>query len=364
LVDDAGARVAGSLNATVPGKPGFEEFLPYGTQGQGGVAQALTTKVPGGTLVVAADRADLDAIDQTLASLFAGSLAAMLAQGLGAAFLIGWVTRRRLSRIDATAQAIIGGDLTHRIPRDNSGSEFDRLASTLNRMLDRIEGLMENLRQVSSDVAHDLRTPLTRLHNKLDEAMREPDTEVHSRLLDDAQAQATDLLELFAALLRLAEIEGLSDRLPLRRVDLSELLERMSESYRPDIEDSGRTLEVDIAERLQIEGDHRLISQAIANLLDNTLRHTTNGTKIRLTAARFAKYIEVAVADDGPGVDAETAPRLFERFARSEQARSSPGHGLGLSMVRAIAQAHGGQAELSLGEKGFRVVVRYPLAPC
>ena len=363
LVDRGGTRVAGSLDAIVPGRPGFEEFLHYRTAGKGGVAQALTTEVAGGTLVVAADRADLDEIDRALATLFVGALAAMLALGLGAAFLIGWVTRGRLSRIDVTARAIIGGDLARRIPRDGSGSEFDRLASTLNRMLDRIGGLMESLRQVSSDVAHDLRTPLTRLHNKLDEATREADSGVRARLLADAQAQATDLLELFAALLRLAEIEGLSDRLARSSVDMSGLLERMSESYRPDIEDSGRILQVSIAAGLEVEGDHRLISQAIANLLDNSLRHTPRGTVIGLSAARSAAGIEIAVVDDGPGVDEGMGSRLFERFARSEQSRSTPGHGLGLSLVRAIARAHGGQAELRHRQPGFGVTLRFPVGP-
>lgn len=365
LVDEAGERLAGSLDAPVPGKQGFEEFLHYRRQGQGylgedAIAQALTTAVPGGTLVIAADRSDLDEIDRTLAALFASSLAAMLILGLAAAVLIGWITRRRLSRIDATAQAIIGGDLARRIPRDNSGSEFDRLAGTLNRMLDRIESLMENLRQVSSDVAHDLRTPLTRLCNKLDEAAREPEARIRANILDTARAQAGELLELFSALLRLAEIEGLSDRLPRRRVDMSALLDQMAESYRPDIEDSGRTLHADFPAGLEIEGDRRLVSQAIANLLDNALRHTPGGTAICMTASSGDEGISVEVADNGPGVDEVEGQRLFERFARSEQARSSPGHGLGLSMVRAIAQAHGGRAELRNGAPGLAVILHFP----
>lgn len=361
LVDDAGKRLAGSLRTEVPAKPGFEEFLYYRKPGDdaAAIAQALTTKVPGGTLVVAADRSGLDEIDRTLAALFAGALAAMLVVGALAAGIIGWLTQRRLSRIDATAQAIIGGDFARRVPRDGSGSEFDRLAGTLNAMLDRIEGLMDNLRQVSSDVAHDLRTPLTRLCSSLDRAASEPDETLRAARLDSARAQAAELLEIFAALLRIAEIEGMSDRLPRRRIDLSSLLEKMAESYRPDFEDSGRTLGCAIEPDLAIEGDRRLLSQVVANLLDNSLSHTPPGTIVELSARTSPGAVTIVIGDDGPGVAPEDRERLFNRFARGERARSTAGHGLGLSMVKAIVAAHGGTVAI-LDRPGFALELRLP----
>jgi signal transduction histidine kinase len=361
LVDQAGRRLAGSLQADVPAKPGFEEFLHYRKPGQDEVAtaQALTTNVAGGTLVVAADRSGLDEIDRTLAILFAGALAAMLVVGALAAGIIGWLTQRRLSRIDATAQAIIGGDFTRRVPRDGSGSEFDRLAGTLNAMLDRIEGLMESLRQVSSDVAHDLRTPLTRLCGSLDQAAGEQDEALRSERLDSARAQAAELLEIFAALLRIAEIEGMNERLPRQRLDLTALLEKMAESYRPDFEDSGHILQCWIAPDLSVQGDHRLLSQVVANLLDNGLSHTPPGTTVELYARPTAGGVSVVVGDDGPGASQADRERLFNRFARGEQARSTAGHGLGLSMVKAIAEAHGGSVSI-LDVPGFAVELRLP----
>jgi signal transduction histidine kinase len=360
LVDDAGTRGAGQMQAQVPSKAGFEEFLHYRKPGasEDGIAQALTTKVAGGTLVVAADRSGLDEIDRTLGSLFAAALAALLVVGAVAAGIIGWLTQHRLERIDATARAIIGGDFARRVPRDGSGSEFDRLAGTLNAMLDRIEGLMENLRQVSSDVAHDLRTPLTRLCSSLDQAAQESDEQVRSERLDSARAQAAELLEIFAALLRIAEIEGMSERLPREHLDLSTLLERMAESYRPDFEDSGRSLHLVLAQEMQAEGDRRLLDQALANLLDNALRHTPVGTDVTISGERVTDGVKVTVADDGPGVPVQHRARLFDRFARAESARSTPGHGLGLAMVRAIALAHGGDARILDDRHGFAVEIR------
>ncbi|MFK4872512.1 ATP-binding protein [Novosphingobium sp. ZW T3_23] len=361
LVDDAGRHMAGSLRAKVPAKAGFEEFLHYRKPGQDepAIAQALTTKVAGGTLVVAADRASLDEIDRTLAILFAGALAAMLAVGTLAAGIIGGLTQRRLNSIDATAQAIISGDLARRVPRDGSGSEFDRLAGTLNTMLNRIEALMDNLRQVSSDVAHDLRTPLTRLCGSLDLAAGEHHESQRAAHLEIARRQAAELLEIFAALLRIAEIEGMNERLPRQRLDLTALLEKMAESYAPDFEDSGRILNCSIAPDLWVEGDHRLLSQVMANLLDNGLSHTPPGTTLALRAGPSSGGIAIVVGDDGPGVPPMDRDRLFNRFARAEQARSTAGHGLGLSMVKAIAEAHGGNVSI-LDEPGFVVELHLP----
>lgn len=361
LVDDAGKRIAGKLQARVPSKAGFEEFLHYSRHGEPdiGIAQALTTKVAGGTLVVAADRSGLDEIDRTLASLFAAALAALLVVSAVAAGIIGWLTQDRLERIDATARAIIGGDFARRVPRDGSGSEFDRLAGTLNAMLDRIEGLMENLRQVSSDVAHDLRTPLTRLCSSLDQAAQESDGQARSAGLDSARAQAAELLEIFGALLRIAEIEGMSERLPRERLDLSTLLEKIAESYRPDFEDSGRSLHVVLAQGMEVEGERRLLNQALANLLDNALRHTPPGTAVTISGEQVKEGAKVTVADDGPGVPVQQRVRLFDRFARAEAARSTPGHGLGLAMVRAIAVAHGGDARILDDRNGFAVEIKF-----
>ncbi|MBB3349684.1 ATP-binding protein [Sphingomonas sp. BK069] len=355
LVDRAGRTIAATITPLTPVEPGYQEHLGFRRGADAGVGQALATPLPGGMLVVVADRRDLAAIDRTLASLFATALATMLALGIGAAVLVGWLTRRRLSRIDTTAQAIIAGDLTQRVPRDGSDSEFDRLAATLNRMLDRIAALMDNLRQVSTDVAHDLRTPLTRLCNQLDRAAAGD-----AGAIEAARRQADDLLEIFAALLRIAEVEGLAERRALGSIDLSALLEDMAETYRPDFEASGHLLSADIPACLRVEGDRRLLAQALSNLLENVLRHTPPGTTATLAATATQDAIEVALEDDGPGVHPADAKRLFQRFARAEASRTTDGHGLGLALVRAIAVGHGGNAILSRSERAFGVTIRLP----
>jgi signal transduction histidine kinase len=284
LVSDAGEVLAGMLVTALP-DVGYEEFLHYRdtTGTRQGVAQSLTTRLEGATLVVAADRAGLDRIDHTLTILFAASMIAMLAAGVIATLLVGWITRQRLARIDNTAKAIIDGDLTHRIPLDGSDSEFDRLAGTLNNMLRRIEVLMDNLRQVSMDVAHDLRTPLTRLSNRLDRASASSNLADVQSQLTAARSEATNLLELFSALLRIAEIEGMAERLPKERVDLSALVADVADAYLPDMEEEKRELKLHIQQALFVNGDRQLLSQVLANLLDNTLRHTPRGGSSSLT---------------------------------------------------------------------------------
>lgn len=359
LVDPRGRPIAGDITTAMPLKEGYEEFFAYRRADRSGIAQALTTRVNGGFLIVGADRDDLKQIDRTLMALFAAALATMLVLGVAAAGLIAWLTRRRLARIDATALAIIAGDLSRRVPIDGSGNEFDRLAETLNHMLDRISGLLVNLRQVSSDVAHDLRTPLTRLLNRLDRAIDQDDPAARIAEIEAARDQASELLDIFSSLLRIAEIEGMAERLPRQDVDLSTLLDQMAETYRPDMETSGHHLHRAIEPGLMVRGDPRLLSQAIANLLDNSLRHTPAGTTVTLSLTRSGGSVQLIVADDGPGVPIADAGRLFQRFARGEQARSTPGHGLGLALVAAIAAAHGGQAMLDDGA-GFRIRISLP----
>lgn len=360
LLDASGRQVAGAMAAESRITPGYEEFFSYRRGEHFGVAQALTTRVTGGTLVVAADRAGLNEIDRTLVTLFTGALIAMMLVGVGAAALIGALTRRRLSQIDATAMAIIEGDLGRRIPRDGSDSELDRLSATLNRMLDRITDLMDNLRQVSSDVAHDLRTPLTRLHNRLDRALVKTDENERVGEIEAARGEAAELLEIFASLLRIAEVEGMAERLPRIPVDLSSLVEQMVETYRPDMEVSGHTIGSSITPNLMVAGDRRLLNQAIANVLDNVIRHTPAGTNVNVAVTQEGQAVQIIIADDGPGAD-DGAERLFQRFARSEKARSTPGHGLGLSLVRAIMHAHGGSAKIERAP-GFSLILLVPAA--
>lgn len=356
LLDRHGHRLAGQLDAAALPAPGRKEMLTYG--GGRKRAEAVTTVLPGGELlVVAADRQDIEQIDDAIVELFTLAVGAMLIVGIGASWALGAMTRARLRSIDRTAQAIIAGDLRQRMPVDGSGSEFDRVAETLNQMLDRIAALLDNLHQVSSDVAHDLRTPLTRLHNRLQEARLAGDEPGRIAAIDAAIAQAQELLQLFTALLRISEIEAGALRANFQEVALAELIESVVDSYRPDAELSGHELTLRLPDdALALRGDPRLLRQLLANLLDNALRHTPAGTAVLVGASRQTGGIELAVEDDGPGVPAADAPRLFERFSRIERDRSTSGHGLGLALVAAIARMHGGQAAIEPAP-GFRIAI-------
>ena len=175
-----------------------------------------------------------------------------------------------------------------------------------------------------------------------------------------AREQADELLEIFASLLRIAEVEGLAERRALKPIDLSALLEEMVDTYGPDFEGSKRRLVSDIAPALQVRGDRRLLAQALSNLLENALRHTPVGSTAKLSSFAHGQSIVVELEDDGPGVSAEDAARLFQRFARAETSRTTPGHGLGLALVRAVAVGHGGDAALARSEGGFGVRMRLP----
>lgn len=355
LVDAQNRPVAGSLDTTVPLKPGYVELLPYKVNGEERIAQSLTTALPGGyRLLVGADRAAIDEMDNRFILLFLGAFGTMLLLGIGAAWLVGIVTRRRLARIDHTAAAIIAGDLSRRVPLTGSGDEFDSVATTLNRMLDRIAGLMENLRQVSSDVAHDLRTPLTRLQNRLDEALRALNPELQREAIEAAASEAGELLEVFSALLRIAEVEGLAARAQFQTVDLSAVVADVAEAFRPSMESSGHQLVTSIAPGLTMPGDRRLLQQMLTNLLDNAAQHTPQGTTVSIALESTRNGIRLAVSDNGPGVGEMEAPELFKRFARADRSRSTPGHGLGLAMVAAIVAAHSGRATID-SRPGFGV---------
>lgn len=356
LVDRGGKRLAGNLLPAIPTMPGYEEFF---RARDGSVGQAMTTRLPDGTLlIVRADRASLRQIDRRLRELFNWSIGAMLLLGLGGAWTLSTLTRARLRKMDRTALAIIGGELGQRMPVSGSGNEFDRLATTLNQMLDRIAALMVNLRQVSSDIAHDLRTPLTRLRHRLEEAAEGGEAQ-RAAAIEGAIHQADDLLDIFSALLRISEVEGLGVRKHFRMFDLSTTLTDFAETFRPDAEQRGHRFEIDVQPGISILGDRRLLIQLVSNLLDNALQHTPAGTRVRLSAKRNEREIRLSVSDDGPGVPEAARVRLFERFSRADVSRSSTGHGLGLALVAAIAAAHYGKVSLARGA-GFKIEVILP----
>jgi signal transduction histidine kinase len=227
-------------------------------------------------------------------------------------------------------------------------------------MLDRIAGLMENLRQVSNDIAHDLRTPLSRLRQDLEEAQKRDLTAADlKRVIESAVTEADVLLETFSALLRIAQIEAGARRSAFRPVDLSEVMRTVADAYAPAIEESGRALRTEIADGVQVDGDRGLLSQLFVNLVENALHHTPAGTAITLRLTPRPVGAVAEVADSGSGIPVDERARVFRRFYRLERSRTTPGSGLGLSTVAAIVELHHAAIELLDSEPGLRVVIRF-----
>ncbi|NNM77736.1 HAMP domain-containing histidine kinase [Sphingomonas sp. ID1715] len=314
----------------------------------------------GRVLLVAADRERIEQIDRTIISVFLAGFGLVLLFGIAGALTLGGYLRDRLGAISHAAEGIAAGHLGARMPVSDRGDEFDRLARSLNAMLERIEGLIENVRQVSSDIAHDLRTPLARLRNQLERGLGQDDPLAQRHAIEDGIQRVDDVLGLFAAILRIAEIESGRIRKNFGPVDLSVLTAELAESYAPAVADGGRALTWSVEPDIVIPGDRELLAQALVNLIENAQRHTPAGTAIRVELAASDDVCRLQVSDNGPGVRAEDRERIVQRFIRLEGSRSAPGHGLGLNLVAAVARLHG--AQLSFGDNGPGLIVTIAFA--
>lgn len=348
-----GRRLYGSLEAQRPalGLHDLQFIDPReGPDTARGYAVDLS---PNERLLVAADREWIERIDRTVLGLFGAAFVIAGLLGFGSAVVLARYLQHRLHSISQTAEAIIGGDTRERMPISNRRDEFDQLAATLNRMLDRIEALLANLRQVSSDVAHDLRTPLARLRNRLEQGAKEDPSPV----IDDAMSQVDDVLSLFAAVLRIAEVESGETRRFFAAVDLSALATELAESFAPSVEDHHRSLLWSIEPNVTVNGDRELLAQAFINLLENAQRHTPKGTVIRIALTTTDNVACFTLRDNGPGVPTADLPRITQRFTRVERSRQTRGYGLGLSLVDAVAKLHNGRLTVRNERPGFCATV-------
>jgi signal transduction histidine kinase len=296
--------------------------------------------------------------------LFAGAMLLAVAGG-------GLVSRSFLRRTDAMARTcrdIMDGDLSLRIPVRGTQDELDRLAEAINEMLSRIVALMENLSQVSNDIAHDLRTPVTHLRHRLERAHADSRTTAdYGVALEAAIAKADEILGLFAALLRIAQIEGGARRAAFQRLDLGALLAQMRELFEPVADEAGHVLQLSVTkqagtEGAVIRGDRQLLVQLFSNLIENAIVHTPPGTRIMLSLGIEEGRAVARVSDDGPGVPREEHEHLFRRLYRREASRTQPGYGLGLSLAAAVAELHGAAIRIGDGAgPGLSVEIAFSL---
>jgi signal transduction histidine kinase len=352
LAGPDGQRIAGNLSG-VPREPGWREGtirLP-----QGGEAPVLMLAAPlpgGGSLVVGRDLSAVRDLEARLLSVAGWVGLAVLVLGLAGGLLIGRSVARRAAAMEAALAAVQGGDLDRRLAIGRGGDEFDRLAARINATLDRLQSLMVALRGVTDDIAHDLRTPLTRLRQRLDAAAAAPTTEA----IAAAQAEADALLDIFAALLRIAQVESGTQRDGFTQVDLSAIAQSVAEVYGPAAEERGQAIATAIAPGIAMTGDPALLTQMLANLVENAVRHGRAGGHILLGVSAT----DITVADDGPGIPPDQHERAFRRFGRLDAARSTPGSGLGLALVRAVATLHGMAITLENAGPGLRVRLALP----
>lgn len=354
VFDAAGQRVLGSLDTAMP-LPGWHRIIFNDPTEGADPARALVTQLaPGLRLVVAADLEPVEAIDRTILVAFAAGLGAIVVIGALIAAILGRYLRLRLDRIAQASHGFAHGDLHLRAVVGPADDEFDRLAASLNAMLDRITALLRNLQQVSSDLAHDMRTPLTHLRADL-ERLRD-DKGGGPDAIEAIIERTDEILSLFSTMLRISEVEHANLRRHFREMDLAALTRDIVETHEPLAEESGHVLRFRSTEEpLPIVGDRELLAQALINLIQNALRHTPGGTRIEVGTRQEAGQTVLFVRDDGPGIAPGDRVRVLERFVRLESARSSPGHGLGLSLVRAIAEAHEARLELRDAAPGLEI---------
>ncbi|MBT2188293.1 HAMP domain-containing sensor histidine kinase [Sphingobium nicotianae] len=354
-----GTPVAGRLDIAPPA-PGFSnvEFLGGGTKYQSG--RALATKLRSGSLFVIVQHSEAAAsLNALLPQVVLSISMVALVMGVGATFLFAHLTASRLAETQSTADAIAAGDLSHRIPMDRLDGIFAVQAESLNRMLDRMEELVRAQRLFSSNLAHDLRTPLTRLRSLLARGVGHHDQN-SSSLFENADRECLAIINIFDALLRLAEIETGRHPSNMASLALRPLIEDVVDTMEPVIADHGSRLELGRLDDVTISGDPDLINQLLVNLLENVATHTPSGTSAMLSLARDAGDAVITICDNGPGLPAADLARVTQAFQRGSASAKVRGSGLGLAIARAIARFHKGSLDLSNRWPGLEVRVHIP----
>jgi signal transduction histidine kinase len=325
-------------------------------------AAAKLLNVPGGfRLLVGQDLRERQAFRRRIETALVWAL--VLAVGLGGlgGALISRRVQRRVETINAAIGKIMGGALTERLPLRGSGDEFDQLAANVNSMLDQIELLLSGMRHITEGVAHDLRTPLNRLRSRIETALRQPDSpEAYRTALEQTIAEADSLITLFNALLSIAEVESSAKPGNAALLALAPLARDVVELYEPVAEGKRVALSLAIDAEPTIRGHGQLLSQALVNLLDNAVKYTPSGGSVSVTVETGKEGPRVTVADTGPGIPEADRERVLQRFVRLEASRQTPGSGLGLSLVAAVARLHRARLVLSDNEPGLRASLIFP----
>jgi signal transduction histidine kinase len=371
LVDASSAVLAGNLKAwpsSVTATSGWTEFRappPTGATNEPLIRAMLETFPSGDRLLVGRDISDIDSFTWRIEAAAISGIALIFMLAGVASVLVTRRTVGRIEQINATSRAIMQSGLDKRIPLRGTSDEWDRVAENLNLMLDRIETLMGEVKQVSDNVAHDLRTPLTRMRGRLERAYHgERASDADQSLIGDTIADLDDVLRMFSSITRISQIEAQARKDAFHQVNLAEIASKVVELYDAAAEQDGTRLSI-VGERyMLVTGDRDLIFDAIANLVDNAIKHGRAGGRVTVAVECADGETVISVADDGPGIPVDEREHVFKRFYRLEQSRYTPGHGLGLSLVAAVARLHGARIEVLDNAPGLQFKLRFaPVTP-
>lgn len=368
LLDAEGKRLAGNLDFTPEVTLTEGEFLSFDHQDDREQTdpplRILATEVnlPHGCRLLVGQ--STEALEQIKAGIFpaaALALALSLVLGVLVAYFLARRLARRLEKINRTSLAILHGDLDTRMECTGSNDEFDHLSSNLNHMLDRIFHLMESVRGVTDNIAHDLRSPLSRMRSRMEVALlSDRQATEYKEVLADTVEDTDRLLSTFNSLLTLARVESGTSGEGFAPLDLARVVDETVEFYVPLAEEKGQSLNSESAGPLPIEGNADLLAQAVANLLDNAIKYAPSGAKIMVRANKNAEGIRLEVEDNGPGIPAHFRQKARERFTRLDASRNLPGQGLGLSLVEVVTERHGGRLLLEDARPGLLVIMELP----
>ena len=372
LADGQGGYLAGNLHSPLITAFPDNEWIDFTIKAGdadapvGHQARGFNMQLPQNfQLIVGQDVEDLNQFLGVIRRAFYWGLGLALAMGLGGGYLISRNFLRRVDAITETSRVIMNGDLTGRMPISGSGDELDRLAGSLNDMLGQIEKLIQGMREVSSNVAHDLRTPLTRLRARIEAALRQENVADYKTTMEQTLADSDALLSTFNAVLSITQLESGEQRTNLQVLDANEILEDVVDLYAPLAEDNLGTLTLISTPGLLIRAKRELMAQALINLVDNALKYgesKTGGARIEVSGKKQGDEVVITVSDNGPGIPDKDKLRVLQRFVRLDESRSKPGNGLGLSLVASVANLLNGNIILKSNNPGLRAELHLPYA--
>jgi len=372
LVDKGGRKLAGNLLGWPPEDPlpldarvhvvwVEDDIIPGDHYRDDAFWPVIGLELPDGVrLAIARSMGQVEAFQMYSLYALLGLLIVLVSLAVTMGLFLGWHILKKIDGISHTARDIMEGDLSRRMPVSSRGDEFDELSDRLNRMLQRIETLLVGMREVTDNVAHDMRGPLTRLRNRLEVTLIERRDEAAYRdAMQQAVKDADSLVRTFNTALQVAQADAGTLRAAMEPVDIAALTRELGQLYSPAAEDAELQLAVSADERIMVRGNQDLLAQAVGNLLDNAIKYTPRGGNILLQACKTDSGVEIRVADSGPGIPPQQRSRVAERFIRLDAARHTPGNGLGLSLVDAIARQHGATLELRDNRPGLAAVLAF-----